>query len=98
MQPSGTILIIDDAPSFCRALVRLLSRAGDTVDTAGSGPLALAQLQERCYDIVLCDLHMPDRDTPAFYAIVMRQCSYLRQRMIFFMADTCMSAACRSWS
>jgi hypothetical protein len=37
MQPSVTILLIDDAPSFSMALARCLSRAGYTVDAGHPG-------------------------------------------------------------
>jgi CheY-like chemotaxis protein len=87
-QRPETILIIDDAPAFVRGLARLLRRDGYTVDTAGDGNCALAQLQERRYDVVLCDLHMPELDGPAFYDILMHQYAYLRQRVIFITGDT----------
>jgi CheY-like chemotaxis protein len=40
------------------------------------------------YDVILCDLHMPDVDGPAFYAILVRQYPALRQRVIFLTGDT----------
>ena len=83
-----TILVIDDAPSFARALALLLRRDGYTVATAGNGNLALAWLEERRYDVILCDLHMPDLDGRAFYAILTSQYPALRQRVIFLTGDT----------
>jgi CheY-like chemotaxis protein len=38
--------------------------------------------------VILCDLHMPDLDGPAFYAILVRQYPTLRQRVIFLTGDT----------
>jgi CheY-like chemotaxis protein len=43
--PAGTILLIDNEPSFVRALARLLQRDGYRVDTAAEGQQALVQLQ-----------------------------------------------------
>lgn len=83
-----TILLIDDEPSFVRALATLLRRDGYTVDTADNGELALAQLQERRYDILLCDLRMPALDGPALYDILTSHYPYLRQRVIFLTGDT----------
>jgi CheY-like chemotaxis protein len=83
-----TILVIDDAAAFVRALALLLRRDGYTVATAGNGNLALARLQEQRYDVVLCDVHMPELDGPAFYAILRSQYPYLRQRVIFLTGDT----------
>ena len=78
-----TILVIDDEPSMVRALTGLLRRDGYLVGTASNGRHALAQIQERHYDVILCDLHMPELDGPAFYAILARQYPALRQRVIF---------------
>jgi CheY-like chemotaxis protein len=84
----GTILVIDDEGSFVRALTLLLRRDGYHVDTTWNGWLALAQLQERQYDVILCDLHMPDLDGPAFYARLTQQYPALRQRVIFLTGNT----------
>src|SRR4029450_12507949 len=84
----GTILVIDDEPSVVRALAGLLRRDGYLVGTASNGRHALAQLQERPYDVILCDLHMPDLDGPAFYAILARQFPALRQRVVFLTGNT----------
>ena len=46
------------------ALARLLRRDGHTVETAANGRLALAMLEERAYDLILCDLRMPELDGP----------------------------------
>ena len=83
-----TILVIDDEPSVVRALTGLLRRDGYLVGTASNGRHALALLQERHYDVILCDLHMPDLDGPAFYAILARQYPVLRQRVIFLTGNT----------
>jgi CheY-like chemotaxis protein len=80
--------VIDDEPSVVRALTGLLRRDGYHVDTASNGRSALVQLQERPYDVILCDLHMPDLDGPAFYAILVRQYPALRHRVIFLTGDT----------
>jgi CheY-like chemotaxis protein len=85
---SVTILVIDDEPSVVRALTGLLRRDGYHVDTASNGRSALVQLQERPYDVILCDLHMPDLDGPAFYALLVRQYPALRQRVIFLTGNT----------
>ena len=86
--PSVRMLIIDDEPSFVSALARLLSHDGATVDTAANGALALTQLHTHCYDVVLCDLHMPGLDGADFSDILCRQHAYLRQRVLFLTGDT----------
>ena len=84
----ATILVIDDEPSVVRALTRLLRRDGYRVGTASNGRHALTRLQERHYDVIVCGLHMPDLDGPAFYAILARQYPAIRQRVIFLTGDT----------
>ena len=78
-----TILVIDDEPSIVRALVRLLRRDGAVVATAGNGREALAQLHAHPYDLILCDLRMPELDGRAFYARLQQRAPALCQRVIF---------------
>ena len=42
----------------------------------------------RAYDVIVCDLRMPELDGPAFYAVLTRQYPALRQRVIFLTGDT----------
>jgi CheY-like chemotaxis protein len=84
----GAILVIDDEPSVRRALTGLLRRDGYCVGTASNGQHALTQLQARHYDVIVCDLRMPELDGPTFYAILTRQYPALRQRVIFLTGDT----------
>ena len=90
-----TILVIDDEPSVVRALAGLLRRDGYHVDTASNGRSALVQIQERPYDVIVCDLHMPDVDGPAFYALLTQQSPALRQRVIFLTGDAGSAASRR---
>jgi CheY-like chemotaxis protein len=83
-----TILLIDDEPSFVRALAQLLRHDGSTVDTAADGHCALRHLHEHRYDLVLCDLRMPGLDGVAFYAMLSQQHAYLRKRVLFLTGDT----------
>jgi two-component system, OmpR family, alkaline phosphatase synthesis response regulator PhoP len=82
-----TILVIDDEPSVVRALTGLLRRDGYVVGTARNGWHALAQLQAQPYDVIVCDLQMPELDGSAFYALLTRQYPTLRHRVIFLTGD-----------
>jgi CheY-like chemotaxis protein len=86
--PPATILVIDDEPSVVRALAGLLRRDGYLVGTASNGRHALARLQEQPYDVIVCDLRMPELDGPAFYALLTRQYPALRHRVIFLTGDS----------
>jgi CheY-like chemotaxis protein len=82
--PPTAILVIDDEPSLLRGVAQLLRREGYTVATAANGRYALAQLQVQPYDVILSDLHMPDIDGQAFYALLRQQYPALCSRVIFF--------------
>jgi CheY-like chemotaxis protein len=84
----GRILVIDDEQSFTKGLAQLLRRDGYTVDTAANGHLALRQLQAQCYDVVLCDLRMPELDGVEFYDVLRQQHASLRNRVLFLTGDT----------
>jgi CheY-like chemotaxis protein len=55
-------LVVDDEASIRRVLHRYLERAGWQVDDAGDGAAAEAQLfgSGVRYDLVICDLNLPD--------------------------------------
>jgi FixJ family two-component response regulator len=53
------IAVVDDEPSMCRALERLLRAAGFAVETFLSGEDFLQSLLSRTPDCVILDLHMP---------------------------------------
>jgi len=83
-----TILVIDDEPGIARALAQLLRWQGYTVDVAANGRRALAKLEAQAYDLLLCDLRMPDLDGPGLYQALQHQHPHLLQRVIFLTGDT----------
>jgi CheY-like chemotaxis protein len=83
-----TILIIDDEPGIVSALAYLLRRDGYDVDTASNGRLALKKLQQRAYDLILCDLRMPELDGPGLYREIEVLLPHLLRRIIFLTGDT----------
>lgn len=56
------VLLCDDSPVERLALGHFLRRAGYTVDEAADGDAALHHLKNRQVDLLLLDLHMPQRD------------------------------------
>jgi CheY-like chemotaxis protein len=84
----GSILVIDDELSIVRALARLLQRDGYVVATARNGRDALAVLQVQRYDVILCDLRMPELDGRAFYTHLGQRAPALCQRVIFLTGDS----------
>src|SRR5262249_25096063 len=66
----------------------LLSRHGYTVTTAANGELALGLLHTQSFDVILCDLVMPEIDGPTFYREVQRHYPALAPRVMFLTGDT----------
>lgn len=56
------ILIVDDDPGIRRTLQSLLSRAGYQVMQAGDGTEAIRLWRDQEADLVITDLHMPQKD------------------------------------
>jgi two-component system NtrC family sensor kinase len=83
-----TILIVDDEPGIARALMSLLRRDGHRVETAANGRLALEKCQGQDYELILCDLRMPELDGPGFYRELQRCHPSLCQRVMFLTGDT----------
>jgi DNA-binding NtrC family response regulator len=56
------ILVVDDDASIRRALTILLSKAGYEVAQAADGSEAVRLWRDRGGDLVITDLHMPEKD------------------------------------
>jgi PAS domain S-box-containing protein len=56
------VLVVDDHPVNREVLVRQLDLIGIDADTCEDGIAALEALNERCYDAILADIHMPRMD------------------------------------
>jgi CheY-like chemotaxis protein len=61
------VLIVDDDPTVSDLFRRALERAGFMVATAGNGLAALAELQQRTYRVIVCDVNMPFLEGRRFY-------------------------------
>ena len=81
------ILVVDDEDGIAKALAYLLQRDGYDVDTAANGRLGVAKIQERIYDLILCDLRMPELDGPGLYQEVATQFPHLLRRFVFLTGD-----------
>lgn len=76
------VLLIDDEPLVLRSLRRMLNE--HQVDTAQSGTDALALLRQgKEYDLIFCDLMMPEMDGTAVFAELSRRMPELVDRIVF---------------
>jgi len=79
----GRILVIDDEPIVCFSLERLLSREGEVVAvTTAQRALACIRAGQR-FDVILCDLMMPETDGPGIYEELLKIAPEQAERMIF---------------
>jgi len=56
------ILVVEDNPVNQRVVIRMLRQMGYGADLANNGVEALEWLDKKFYDVVLCDLQMPEMD------------------------------------
>lgn len=75
------VLIIDDEPLVCRALGRMLR--GQKVTIATSAEDAMSKLSQQSYDVIFCDLMMPDRTGPELFAWAEESRPGIGERFIF---------------
>ncbi len=68
MNPSNTVLIIDDDPDFVRAVGGLMAASGYQVETAAGGRDGLERAKALRPDLILLDIMMADR-TEGFFTL-----------------------------
>jgi two-component system response regulator FlrC len=54
------LLVVDDEPQMLIAINESLRRCGYSITTAGSGMEALCRLREKCFQVVITDMRMPE--------------------------------------
>jgi signal transduction histidine kinase/CheY-like chemotaxis protein len=69
----GTALVVDDDATNRKILEHVVLHRGWTASTAGGAMEALARLRERTFDVVLCDLNMPEVDGVGFVTRAKRE-------------------------
>jgi len=78
------VLVVDDEALIRSSLRRLLRSAGHEVVEANGGIAALNILErDRDFDVVLCDVMMPDLDGAALYSTMTERAPDLCPRVIF---------------
>ena len=58
----GSLLLVEDDQDVREVLAENLSRSGYRIETSGSCGDAIGQLRRHAFDVVLCDVHLPDGD------------------------------------
>jgi hypothetical protein len=77
------VLVVDDEPGVLRAYHRVL-RGTCEVEAVGSGREALERLGRSAFDVIVCDVSMPEMDGCAFFERVCHDQPELEERFVFF--------------
>jgi signal transduction histidine kinase len=83
----ASVLVVDDEAALASAVGDALRDAGYLVDHAADGEEALARIEARPFDAVICDLKMPRLDGKAFYRMLSARSPALARRVIFVTGD-----------
>ena len=77
------VLIVDDEPLLVRSYTRILERDHE-VTALSSAKEALRRIEAgESWDVILCDLHMPELDGMAFYERLSRARPEQASRLVF---------------
>ncbi len=79
--PRGRILVVDDDPNVGKALCRTLGR--HRMEVVNNGREAIERCIQEDYDIILCDLMMPEISGMDVHAELAARRPAMSQRMIF---------------
>ena len=77
------VLVVDDEPWVAEILARMLEADGHQVDIAANGNVALDRVRTQHYDLIVCDLRMPELDGPGLYARLEAERPDLVPRVVF---------------
>jgi two-component system NtrC family sensor kinase len=90
-RPTATgrrILVVEDELSLADVMAEALQAQGHRVDTACDGRSARALIATARYDVIICDLKMPNMNGRDFYRHVVSIEPALARRIIFSTGDT----------
>jgi two-component system cell cycle sensor histidine kinase/response regulator CckA len=79
--PLQGVLIVDDEPLVARSLTRVMN--GSEVSVVSSAAAALEACRTRDFDLIVCDVMMPEMDGIAFYEALAERRPHLRHRVVF---------------
>ncbi len=82
------ILVVDDEPLIAQLAAETLGAEGYEVETARNGREALEKTTARSFDLILCDLRMPELDGVGLYRELEKGHSDLLRRIAFVTGAT----------
>ncbi len=82
------ILVVEDEPTVAQLIADVLREEGHRVETLLDSREGLELAQRQSYDLVICDLKMPQLDGRAFYAALESSGNPLQRHILFVTGDT----------
>jgi CheY-like chemotaxis protein len=82
------ILVVEDEPTVARLIVDVLQEEGHFATASFDSREGLSLLSKHSYDLVICDLRMPDVDGRLFFHTLRRAKSPLQRQILFITGDT----------
>ncbi len=87
-KPVGVrVLVVEDEPTVARLIADVLREEGMEVEILFDGREALDRVAQRRYDLIVCDLKMPDPNGRHFYQELARTGNPLRDKFLFVTGD-----------
>ncbi len=82
------VLIVDDEPAIRNILARIISGKGHQAHTVPNGKAALAELDEKVYDLLIVDLKMFGLSGKKLYETLNKEQPDTANKIIFITGDT----------
>ena len=82
-----TVLVVEDEPTVAQLIADVLRDEGFRVDSVLNGRDARRRAAVEEFDLVICDMKMPDFDGAQFYQALVRAKNPLRHRFLFVTGD-----------
>jgi PAS domain S-box-containing protein len=90
---SETVLLVDDEPEVVLMLKEVLTKDGYMVVTADNGATALELLRTEYFDVILCDIRMPQLDGPGLLRALQESHPDLVRKLLLMTGDVLRAAA-----
>jgi signal transduction histidine kinase/CheY-like chemotaxis protein len=82
------ILVVDDEPVVAHLIADTLRKQGFVVRVHTDSRRALEEAYRRPFDLVICDVRMPELDGAAFHRLLSERRPEMAQRLLFTTGDT----------
>jgi CheY-like chemotaxis protein len=81
------ILLVDDDDLILKLLQKVLESWEAHIEVAGNGKEALSKLASRSFDLMICDIRMPEMSGQDLYKHIQENALLPPQRIIFLTGD-----------